>query len=736
MLKNTKVATQLVGSFSLILTLIIALGVYNWERLHRMASAVDEIETAGAISVDAADISRETVAARFNVTQYRLSGAREDGERALHFMEETREDAARLAAMGILSADQMLALTERQIAEMSAYMDIHDQRMGLTDSIQALGIEHRRNIGRLVEMLEGRASEGAAFLALRASDNFLVTRVRVDRFIGGMPESELDTATAPFDATLASLDRLSPGMLTAEERALLNTIQRGLAEFWSVTREFREVELQSREHYAALDTTTRELTTQIGLVQSEAATLSQSLNTHAQTLISSTVFSILAAVVFVAVLGAAVAAFLSLNLSRRLKSIVDQTTMLANGNLDAVITGTDGTGDLSQIAQALDIFKENAVERRRSEAERVRMETEIAEKREEDIRRQTRVVSELQEGMTRLAEGELTHSIASPANNPFPPEYDELRASFNTVASKLAETMSRIVDVAGQVRGGSEEITSAAQDLAGRAETQAATLEQSAAALNELTESVRSTASLAKDAETATQDNRKTAQDGAEIVSNAITAMHKIEKSSEQITRIIGVIDDIAFQTNLLALNAGVEAARAGEAGRGFAVVASEVRGLAQRASESAREIKSLISESSQQVEAGSALVSRTGDSLEQILQKARVVSEQVSAIAVAAADQSGALGEINAGVNQLDQVTQQNAAVAEETNAAAGSLQQQSNILLTELSSFRFDKASGRSANVVTLPKTEMAAPADRFRTTRGLGKSSGGSQTKLVEF
>ena len=367
---------------------------------------------------------------------------------------------------------------------------------------------------------------------------------------------------------------------------------------------------------------------------------------------------------------------------------------VARQNYDRDIPGTTLRDEIGSIARNLAQFRDGlAAARQEREEATARREASAAEV-VAAARKQDRVCSDISAGLERLAAGDLSTQIPNPPHDPFPSEYEALRLSFNTVVSDLGQTMARIIDVAHQVRTGSEEITSAAQDLAGRAETQAATLEQSAAALTELTASVTSTAELARTAEGASRANRSIAEEGRSIVGEAIDAMQRIEASSDQINRIITVIDDIAFQTNLLALNAGVEAARAGEAGRGFAVVASEVRGLAQRASESAREIKGLISDSSQHVRSGSSLVTRTGGSLEQILTKAREVSDQVAAIALAAGDQSTALSEINSGVNHLDQVTQQNAAVAEQTNAAAASLQHQAGVLGAALTSFSFDPA------------------------------------------
>jgi methyl-accepting chemotaxis protein len=331
-------------------------------------------------------------------------------------------------------------------------------------------------------------------------------------------------------------------------------------------------------------------------------------------------------------------------------------------------------------------------------AEGARMAAE-AEKQEAERERQrleqVRVVDDLKAGLSRLADGDLTRRIESPGDNPFPESYETLRESYNAVIDRVGGVLARINGIADGVRTSSQTITKASRDLSGRTETQAATLEESAAALNELTVSVRSTAERAAGAEEASQQNRNGAQSGAHVVGQAVEAMQGIEKSSEQITRIIGVIDDIAFQTNLLALNAGVEAARAGDAGRGFAVVASEVRLLAQRASDSAREIKELISKSAEQVETGSSLVNQAGDALSDILERAQRAASFVEEIASAAAEQANGLKEINTGVNQLDHATQQNRAVSEDTTASAADLLTQSDELIAALSEFRVEGAA-----------------------------------------
>jgi methyl-accepting chemotaxis protein len=317
-----------------------------------------------------------------------------------------------------------------------------------------------------------------------------------------------------------------------------------------------------------------------------------------------------------------------------------------------------------------------------------------AKARNEAIEAATRqVVTELRRGLSALADGDLSTSI----DINFSDEYEQLRADFNATLTSLREAVTTLTENAASIRSGAGEISQAADDLSRRTEGQAATLEETAAALDELTASVKSAADGANQADMAMRGARDEAEASGAVVRDAVSAMEAIQKSSDQISQIIGVIDDIAFQTNLLALNAGVEAARAGEAGRGFAVVASEVRALAQRSSEAAKEIKTLISTSSEQVGRGVGLVGRAGEALNKIVTSVTEISGLVSNIAASSKEQAIGISEINNGVNQLDQVTQQNAAMVEESTAASHALRSEANALGDIVARFQLGTDSER---------------------------------------
>jgi methyl-accepting chemotaxis protein len=301
------------------------------------------------------------------------------------------------------------------------------------------------------------------------------------------------------------------------------------------------------------------------------------------------------------------------------------------------------------------------------------------------------VIEALAEGLRKMAAGNLTVGI----RQIFPADYETLRIDFNKAVDSLQSALTSIASSAETVRSGTSEIMRASDDLSKRTEQNAASLEETAAALNELTETVRQTADGARKADQTVASTRSDAEKSGEIVRQAITAMEQIEKSSSQIGQIIGVIDEIAFQTNLLALNAGVEAARAGDAGRGFAVVAQEVRALAQRSAEAAKEIKALISTSAAHVDSGVTLVGNTRDALMRIVSSFGGISQLVGAMAASAEAQSTGIAQINVAIGHMDQSTQQNAAMVEQSTAAAVSLSREAEAMAELVG--RFDVGAGR---------------------------------------
>jgi methyl-accepting chemotaxis protein len=359
-------------------------------------------------------------------------------------------------------------------------------------------------------------------------------------------------------------------------------------------------------------------------------------------------------------------------------SMTQAMRRLAAQDTNVQIPGVGRRDEIGAMAGAVQVFKDNAVERIRMEGVALELQKTVEHKRQETeaaaatvSQAQNRLVDGLKSGLAGLAAGDLTVRLSISVA----PAYEALKTDFNSAMDSLQKTMRSISSNTMGVKSGAAEITNASDDLSRRTEQQAASLEQTAAALDEITATVNKTAEGAKNARELVGSARQDAEESGKVVTETVKAMSGIETSSRQIANIIGVIDEIAFQTNLLALNAGVEAARAGDAGRGFAVVATEVRALAQRSADAAREIKTLISASSTQVETGVKLVGDTGRALSRIVEQVSRLNELVSDIAASAREQATALAEVNNAVNAMDQTTQQNAAMVEQSTAASHGL-------------------------------------------------------------
>jgi methyl-accepting chemotaxis protein len=536
---------------------------------------------------------------------------------------------------------------------------------------------------------------------------------------GGMAASDapakLQALMAEVDAIKAELDKLKADLPTAEQKRFAE-LSKDLTDYRGgieVVGSMMGVDFATavgfvqpfEEHYGRMTRTLDEATRS---VQSAANQRAKDSAAKAEVMGQITMAGALLTLVAVAGLSLAVI----LGVRRGISAIAGATETLAAGDHTVDVAKLARGDELGSIVKGLGVFKENqlrlAAMRDEQEAMQAReraMREEVERERAKTQEAQAAVVNALADGLSRLSDGDLTHRLSKP----FTSEYEQLRADFNGAVEKLQGAMQIIANNASQIGSGADEIAGASDDLSRRTEQQAASLEETAAALDEITATVRKSAEGAKTARQAVQTAKSGAAEGGDVVRQAVTAMGEIETSSQQIGNIIGVIDEIAFQTNLLALNAGVEAARAGDAGKGFAVVASEVRALAQRSADAAKEIKALISASTQQVGAGVQLVGRTGQALQQIVSQVETIDALVSEIAASAQEQATGLAEVNSAVNQMDQVTQQNAAMVEQSTAATHALRGEASELRRLIGEFR----TGAPAAPQVAPAGRNAKPA-----------------------
>ncbi|MBX9451083.1 MAG: HAMP domain-containing protein [Mesorhizobium sp.] len=431
--------------------------------------------------------------------------------------------------------------------------------------------------------------------------------------------------------------------------------------------------------------------------------------------------------------GAGAAAYIgTAQLSRPIRGLTGTMKMLADGNLEADIPFAGRKDEIGEMAKAVEVFKQNALKVRELNAQEAALQaksadlqTSIAEVvasavqgnfdrritkdyQDADLNRFAASVNELvtsvdtgiaevRRVVASLAEGDLTQSM----NGNFQGAFEELQHNVNSTMQTLRSVLRDVRITSDTIGSNTVELRSAADDLSRRTEQQAASLEETSAALDEITATVRESTDRAQEASRMVDEARRSTEQSTKVVAEAVSAMSRIEQASGEIGQIISLIDEIAFQTNLLALNAGVEAARAGEAGRGFAVVAQEVRELAQRSATAAKDIKDLITKSGEEVSTGVRLVTATGEALDTIQAHVVHINEHVHSIASAAGEQSTGLSEINTAMNQMDQVTQRNAAMVEETTAATHRLSSESASLTQLISHFKVEGgASVREAD------------------------------------
>ena len=447
------------------------------------------------------------------------------------------------------------------------------------------------------------------------------------------------------------------------------------------------------------------------------------------------------------------------HLSRPILDLTGKMKLLAGGDLSVDVPFAGRKDEIGDMAAAVEVFKQNSLVVRELNAQEEVLREKSADLQSsiatvvaaaaagdftrrigkdydnDDLNRFAASVNELVNSVdtgiaeTRrviasLATGDLTQSM----KGQFQGAFAELQTNVNDTLQTLQKTLREVRMTTDSINGNSTELRSAADDLSKRTEQQAAALEETSAALDQITAAVRNSTERAQEATVMVTEAKDSAAESASVVRNAIDAMGRIEQASSEIGQITNVIDEIAFQTNLLALNAGVEAARAGDAGKGFAVVAQEVRELAQRAASAAKDIKSLISKSGGEVATGVKLVQATGAALGQIETRVLKINDHIHSIATAAREQATGLGEVSTAVNQMDQVTQRNAAMVEEANAATHKLSAEADNLANLIAYFKVEREAVRTVAPAREASRPVASPARRMMGTvaRAFGNGS----------
>ena len=443
------------------------------------------------------------------------------------------------------------------------------------------------------------------------------------------------------------------------------------------------------------------------------------------------IYTVSCVAIFILLSIAAAVLIIRRSITSPLKVLMDRMASLSSGDTASPVDGMDRKDEIGEMARAVAIFRDNEEVKHKLEAsaEQTRQTTE-KERAERDAERRKQqaemdfAIRSLGDALAHLAEGDLVNRL----DQPFADNLDALRVNFNNSADRLLQTLRSVGFNASAINASAAEVRSATDDLAKRTSTQAAAVEETAAALEQITRAVSDSTERAEEAGQLVERTRKGAEQSGEIVRKAVEAIYQIEKSSGAIASIIGVIDEIAFQTNLLALNAGVEAARAGEAGKGFAVVAQEVRELAQRSAQAAKEIKGLIHASSSQVKAGVSLVDEAGRALSKMVSEVQEINLHVNAIVSSAHEQSNALKEINQAVTSMDQGTQKNASMVEETTATSHNLAGEANQLDEILRQFNLGSGMQKP---VEANATSRPVPSPAHALNGRLAKAVGATGT-----
>ncbi|WP_042694403.1 methyl-accepting chemotaxis protein [Azospirillum sp. B506] len=743
-----KVGTRIQVGFLLILALLVLVAALGIRSLSTVEDGFTRYATISDGSLRLSDVDGSVSDMRRNALNYSFTGnsalvapiqdqQRKLGEK-LRSIRDITLDPGRRA-----NVEAMIRYFDSYTGNFAQLVKAREQRAQLeTEELTPMGAKAREGIDQMMAAAMAAGDFDGAAQAGKTQELLLLARLSALRFTStptakGAEDARVQMAEFVKAATALSARLADP----AQKRAIEESAQAGSRYLDAFNRLVKVVDEVQTLAFSVMSKEAEEFAALVEKTITLQTAAREGVLADAQSDIANTRSLLIGMAVGAFALGILVALITSRSIVRPVVQMTGTMTELAAGNLAVDVPALANRDEIGSMAKAVLVFKDNAIEKKRmDEAERERLEAErrtaeaqrareqaigeeIAslidavskgdlERRidlagkdgfyktmSEGINRLTdtveAVIADLGEVLSALAQGDLNRRVTRDYQGAF----EQVKTDVNTTSTRLAEIVGQITQAAETIAAAAAEVSLGSSDLADRTEQQASSLEETAASMEELGATVRSNAENAQRANVMAAQARSSAESGGGVAGSAIEAMRRIEESSRKITDIIGVIDEIAFQTNLLALNAAVEAARAGDAGRGFAVVAQEVRQLAQRSAQASKEIKGLILDSDAQVKDGVDLVSKAGDALEGIVSGVQQVATLIAEMASASAEQATALDEINSTVANMDEMTQKNAALVEETTAAAQAMSGQAGDLKSLVGFFKFDQAAGFGA-------------------------------------
>lgn len=709
MFEKWSIGMRVMSGFFCVCVILAAVATYGFMSVSSLGQTFQDYRAMARQTVLISSHVENMFEARLASLAYRVNGNDTMTAAVASNIAEISNDTGLLDLFeeGSPERTEMEALKERLADYQTAFdqtVELQNQRNKLVAELVTIGPRMRI---ALTEIMESAFDDGdieVAFYAGMAQQEVMLGRFYMERFLLNNDQVSFNKVKQHFASTQDQMEILLKSLRNFRHRDIAASVIADKDAYLATANAVHKVIMERNMiRLRDLGQIGPEIKARYKEVIDAAVQRQGTLGPQGQALVEKVVWMKPIVGIAAVLVALVLAQFIGRWIARSVKDLADRTEQLAAGDLEVEIKGAEHTHEIGRVARALVVFRDGEIDKR-----------DQARKERERVEETGRVVENLSAALKNLADGDLT--VAMPDD--VATQFQDLCHDFNQSIDRLHSIVSEVVTTSQDISGGMDSVASAAQQLAHRTEQQASAVAETTATMAQMKQDIDDTAKSSSEVQELVETARSKAGEGKTVVTETVAAMEKIAESSTEIAQITTVIDEISFQTNLLALNAGVEAARAGEAGRGFAVVASEVQALAQRTSEAASNIKTLIATSQLQVSEGSRIANQTSEVLGEILDMVIVVNKEVSGISSNSQRQASSVEEINSAMTELDSLTQQNAAMVEETSAAAVELQHDAGSMQSRASVFKLRALNQQTGPQLAVQQAEALLHGDDWDT------------------